>query len=71
MDEQETQQPLAEMWFRGHAQSPSPIKVDGVEQPLTSMIERDPIVMVCRRGSAAFATALPYLSVLIYSIDHF
>lgn len=69
LDEHETQQPLAEMWFSGHAQSPSPIMVDGVEQPLTSMIERNPIDMVGRRGSEEFGPVLPYLFKLICATE--
>lgn len=69
LNEHETQQPLAEMWFSGHAQSPSSVMVDGTEQPLTSMIERNPIDMVGRRGSEEFGPVLPYLFKLICATE--
>ncbi|MEE1295391.1 MAG: mannose-6-phosphate isomerase, class I [Bifidobacterium sp.] len=53
--------PIAEMWFSGHEQSPSPIEVDGREVPLTEAISADPVAMVGARGSDEFGPVLPYL----------
>lgn len=62
----DAQGPLAEMWFSGHAQSPSTVDVpdgDGVTRSiaLTDMIARDPDAMVGARGVAEFGPELPFL----------
>lgn len=66
LDGADAQGPLAEMWFSGHAQSPSIIDVpddDGVTRPvaLTDMIAGDPDAMVGSRGVAEFGPELPFL----------
>ncbi|WP_297317290.1 mannose-6-phosphate isomerase, class I [uncultured Bifidobacterium sp.] len=55
-------EPLAEMWFSGHAESPSPLTLsDGVEVPLTDAIRRDPMTMLGEHDSQLFGPILPYL----------
>ncbi|NEG69579.1 mannose-6-phosphate isomerase, class I [Bifidobacterium choloepi] len=58
--------PLAEMWFSGHAQSPSPIEIPG-HAPTTvpEAIVRQPEHMIGRRGSDQFGPVLPFLFKII------
>ncbi|AKV55573.1 mannose-6-phosphate isomerase [Bifidobacterium actinocoloniiforme DSM 22766] len=53
---------LAEMWFSGHPQSPSTLRLpDGGGLPLTQAIQRDPQGMVGQEDSEDFGPVLPYL----------
>lgn len=59
--------PLAEMWFSGHAGSPSALRPDGSAKsgspalPLDEAIRRDPERMVGATSSRLFGPVLPYL----------
>lgn len=65
----ETEQPLAEMWFSGHEQSPSTVIVDGEPRLLTQMIAEQPLTMVGSRSSSEFGSVLPYLFKLISATE--
>ncbi|MEK0306257.1 mannose-6-phosphate isomerase, class I [Bifidobacterium favimelis] len=53
---------LAEMWFSGHEESPSPLTLpDGSQVALTQAIRRDPATMLGERDSQSFGPVLPYL----------
>lgn len=55
-------QPLAEMWFSGHPQSPSLIEQPGgAPVALTDAIAARPEYMVGARGSSEFGPVLPFL----------
>lgn len=60
------QQPLAEMWFSAHPQSPSFVELeDGSQQPLTRVIQSNPLTMVGEHNSQTFGPVLPYLFKII------
>ena len=57
---------LAEMWFSGHTESPSPLTLpDGSLMPLTEAIRRNPMAMLGERDSRLFGPTLPYLFKII------
>ena len=57
---------LAEMWFSGHTESPSPLTLpDGSLLPLTVAIRRNPMAMLGERDSRLFGPTLPYLFKII------
>lgn len=57
--------PLAEMWFSGHAASPSSVNVDGVSLDLDEAIRRAPQLMVGTQASEEWGPVLPYLFKII------
>ncbi|KAB8294548.1 mannose-6-phosphate isomerase, class I [Bifidobacterium avesanii] len=58
--------PLAEMWFSGHAGSPSLLRpASGAPIPLDEAIRRDPDAMVGPVVSRAYGPVLPYLFKII------
>lgn len=62
----ETGTPLAEMWFSGHASSPSLLRIwDGRAIALDEAIRTDPDFMVGPMSSHVFGPVLPYLFKLI------
>lgn len=62
----DAQGPIAEMWFSGHAQSPSVIDIQGhSEVPLTEAIRSNPDGMIGMRGSREFGPVLPFLFKII------
>ncbi|MEE0654917.1 mannose-6-phosphate isomerase, class I [uncultured Bifidobacterium sp.] len=66
LDGADAQGPLAEMWFSGHAQSPSMLDMpsaDGTTRmiALTDAIAQDPDGMVGARGANEFGPVLPFL----------
>ncbi|MFT9322323.1 MAG: mannose-6-phosphate isomerase, class I [Bifidobacterium aquikefiri] len=57
---------LAEMWFSGHPQSPSPLTLSNGEQhDLLSEIHADPVAMVGEQASQEFGPVMPYLFKII------
>lgn len=60
-----TDGPLAEMWFSGHAASPSPVDVDGETMALDEAIRRAPELMVGTAVSETWGPVLPYLFKII------
>lgn len=57
---------LAEMWFSGHPQSPSPLALPtGEKHDLLSEIHADPVAMVGEQASQEFGPVMPYLFKII------
>lgn len=63
LPQQGPQEPrLAEMWFSGHPQSPSPMKLPGgVSSSLLDEIHSNPVAMVGEHASQEFGPVMPYL----------